>query len=84
MGYVNRDDDQAAVRDAAYSDSAIPPVARSATNPAISTSQARWDERVSRKPEYAGWHARAARVAAAKKRFWRRHWQARGEVNGIE
>ena len=79
-GYVNRHDDQAAVRDAANRDSAIPPVARSATNPAISTSQARSDERVSRKREYAWWHALAARVAAAKKRFWRRHWQARGKL----
>jgi hypothetical protein len=79
-GSVNRHDDQAAVRDAANRDSAIPPVARSATNPAISTSQARSDERVSRKREYAWWHALAARVAAAKKRFWRRHWQARGKL----
>jgi hypothetical protein len=84
MGYVNRDHDQAAVRDAANSDSAIPPVARSAINLAIGTSQAGWDERVSRKPEDAWWHARAVRVSAATKRSWRPHWQARGETNGGE
>jgi hypothetical protein len=80
MEYVNRDDDQASVRDAANS---APPAAHSATNQAIGTSQALWDERVSRKPEYTGWHARAVRVAAVKKR-WRRHWQARAEINGGE
>ncbi len=82
--YVNRDDDQAAVRDAADSDRAIHPVARSAENLAIGTSQARWDELVSRKPEPAWRHARAVRVTAAKKRFWRPHWQARGETHGAE
>ena len=56
-----------AVRDAANSDSASPPVARWATN-----------ERVSRRPEHTP-HARVVRVAAAKKRFWRLHWQARAE-----
>lgn len=40
-----------------------------------------WDERASRKPEAAWWHARAVRVAEAKKRFWRRHWLARAEIN---
>ena len=67
-----------AVGDAANSDSAIPPVARSATNQATGTSQARWDERVSRIPEHTR-HARAVRVAAAKMRFWQLHWQARAE-----
>jgi hypothetical protein len=67
-----------AVRDAANSDSAIPSVARSATNQATGTSQARWNERVSRRPEYTR-PARAVRVAAAKKRFWRLHWQARAD-----
>jgi hypothetical protein len=56
-----------AVRDPADSESASPPVARSATN-----------ERVSRRPEHTP-HARAVRAAAAKKRFWRLHWQARAE-----
>jgi hypothetical protein len=84
MEYVNRENDQATVRDAADSDRAIHPAARSAENLAIGTSQARWDERVSRKPEYAWRHARAVRVTAAKKRFWRPHWQARGVTNGAE
>jgi hypothetical protein len=68
-----------AVRDGANSDTAIPPEARSAINQAIGMSQALWNERVSRKPEHTWWHARAVRVAAAKKRFWRRHWQARAD-----
>jgi hypothetical protein len=67
-----------AVSDAANSDSAIPPVAPSATNQATGTSQARWNERVTRKPEHTR-HARAARVAAARSQFWRLHWQARKE-----
>jgi hypothetical protein len=66
------------VRDAANSDSAIPAVAPSATNQATGTSQARWNERVTRKPEHTR-HARAVRVAAAKSQFWRLHWQARAE-----
>jgi hypothetical protein len=68
-----------AVRDAVNSDSAIPPVVPSATDDATSTSRARWNERVSRRPEHTSWHARAVRVAAAKKRIWRLHWQARAE-----
>jgi hypothetical protein len=68
-----------AVRDAANNDSAIPPVARSATNQAAGTSQARWNERVSRRSEHTRWHARAVGVAAAKERFWRLHWQARAD-----
>ena len=65
-----------AVKDAANSDSAIPPVARSATNQATGTSQVQWNERVSRRSEHTRWHARAVRVAAAKKRL---HWQARAD-----
>jgi hypothetical protein len=68
-----------AVRDAADSDSAIPPVARADTDQATGTSQVRWNEQVSRRPEHTWRHARAVRVAAAKKRFWRVHWQARAE-----
>jgi hypothetical protein len=68
-----------AIRDPANSDSAIPPVARADTNQATGTSQARWNERVSRRPEHTWRHARAVRVAAAKSRFWRAHWQARAE-----
>lgn len=67
------------VRDAANSDSALPPVVRAATNQATGTSQARWNERVSRRPEHTWWHARAVPVAPAKKRFWRLHWQARAD-----
>jgi hypothetical protein len=68
-----------AVRDAANSDSAIPPVARPATNQATGTSQARWNERVSRRSEHTRSHARAVRAAAAKERFWRLYWQARAD-----
>jgi len=66
-----------AVRDAANSGSASPPVALSAPNQATGTSQS-WNERVSRRPEHTR-YTRAVRVAAAKKRFWRLHWQARAE-----
>jgi hypothetical protein len=68
-----------AVRDAANSDNAIPPAARSATNQAAGTSQARRNERGSRTPEHTRSHARAVRVAAAQKRFGRLHWQARAD-----
>ena len=68
-----------AERDAVNSDSAIPPVVPSATDHATSTSRARWNERVSRRPEHTSRHARAVRVAAAKKPNWRLHWQARAE-----
>jgi hypothetical protein len=68
-----------AVRSAANSDSAIPPVARADTDQATGTSQARWNEQVSQRPAHTWRHARAARAAAAKKRFWRVHWQARAE-----
>jgi hypothetical protein len=67
------------IRDAANSDSAIPPGAPSATNQTIGTSQARWNERVSRKPQHTWWHARGVRVAAAKKRVWRSYWQVRAD-----
>ena len=66
VGHANRDDDQAAVKDAANSTNAIPYA---------------WDERASRKPKGAWRHTRAVRVAEAKKRFWRRHWQARTEIS---
>ena len=67
------------VSDAANSDRAIPPVVGSATNEATGASQAPWNERVSRGPEHTSRHARAVRVAAAKKRFWRRQRQARAD-----
>jgi hypothetical protein len=68
-----------AVRDAVNSDSAIPPVVPWATDHATSTSRARWNGRVSRRPEHTSPHARAVRVAAAKKPIWRLQWQARAE-----
>ena len=68
-----------AVRDAVNSDIAIPPVVPSATDHPTSTSRARWNERLSRIPEHTSRHTRAVRVAAAKKRIWRLHWQARAE-----
>jgi hypothetical protein len=68
-----------AVSAAGNSDSVIPPEARSTTNQTTGTSQALWNNRVSRRPEHTWWHARAVRVAAAKSRFWRRHWHARAD-----
>ena len=67
------------VRDAVNSDSAIAPVAPSATDHATSTSRARWNERVSRRPEHTSRHPPAVRIAAAKKPIWRLHWEARAE-----
>jgi hypothetical protein len=68
-----------AVRDAVNSDIAIPPVVLSATDHTTSASQARWNEQLSRRPEHTSRHTPAVRVAAAKKRTWRLHWQARAE-----
>jgi hypothetical protein len=82
IGYANRDNDQAALKDTAKSDNAIPSAARSATIPAIGTRQAQSEERASQKLEQDWWHARVVRVAPAKKRSWRRHWQARLEIGG--
>jgi hypothetical protein len=66
-GHGNRDDNQAAAKNAANSTNAIPYA---------------WEERASRKPKEEGWwHTRAVRAAEAKKRFWRRHWLARAEIN---
>jgi hypothetical protein len=79
VGHANRDDDQAAVK-AANSDSAIPHTPQTALVIAIAARQAWWDERASRKPKGAWSHARAVRVTAARKRFWRRHWLARAEI----
>ncbi len=82
IGYANRDNDQAALKDTAKSDNAIPSAARSATIPRIGTRQAQSEERASQNLEQDWWHARAVRVAAAKKRSWRRHSQARAEIGG--
>jgi hypothetical protein len=81
VGHANRDDDQAAVKDAANTANVIPYMDQVATVNAPAAMQAWWDERASRKPKKAGWHARTVRVAEAKKRFWRRHWHARAEIN---
>jgi hypothetical protein len=64
-GHADRDDDQAAVNDAANSANAIAYA---------------W-EGASRKPKTAWGHTRAVRVTEAKKRFWRHHWQARTEIS---
>ena len=76
VGQTNRDN-QAAIPDAASSPSATP-TAQAA--PAITTRQAWRDDHASRNPKEAWHRERAVRVAAAKKRFWRRHWQARAEI----
>jgi hypothetical protein len=65
-----------AVGNRADSGSAIALVARADANQAAGTSQVRWSERVSQRPEHTWWHARMVRAAAAKKRFWRLYWQA--------
>jgi hypothetical protein len=81
VGHANRDDDQAAGKDAANSANAIPYAGQPATVNVLAAMQAWRDERARRKSKEAWWHARAVRVAEAKKRFWRRHWQARAEIN---
>jgi hypothetical protein len=78
----NRDDDQVTAKIAGNSDRAISDATPSAAIPAIAARQARWHEWASQKPGPAWWHARAVRLAAANKRFWRRHWQARAEIHG--
>jgi hypothetical protein len=80
VGYSNRDDDQPAVKGAANTASAIPYAAQTATATSLATAPAWWNERASRKPKGAWLHARAGRVAAAKQRSSRRHWQARAEI----
>jgi hypothetical protein len=82
VGYANRDDDRAGLKDAADSANAVASVLRSAKVPVTGTNSARSDDGVSRKPEPAWRHARPIRVAAATKRFWRRHWQARAKISG--
>jgi hypothetical protein len=80
VGYPNHDDDQPAVKGAANTASAIPYAAQTATATSLATAPPWWDERASRKPKGAWLHARAGRVAAAKQRLSRRHWQARAEI----
>lgn len=79
VGQTNRDN-QAAVSDAANSPNATPNAAQTATLAAIATRQDWTDEQARRKPKEAWRHAPAVRVAAEKKRYWRRHWQARAEI----
>jgi hypothetical protein len=81
---ANDGDDQAAARGPSNRASATPHPAHAATVGAIATNQAWWDERASRKPKEVWWRTSAVRVAAAKKRFWRRHWQPLTEINGGE
>jgi hypothetical protein len=80
VGYPNRDNDQPAVRGAANTASTIPYAAQTVTGTSLATGPAWWDKRASRKPKGAWLHARAGRVAVAKQRFSRRHWQARAEI----
>lgn len=80
VGRTNRGN-QVAVTDAAdsprsYSSRVIPNAAQAATVAAIATREAWWDEHARRKLKEA-WRARVA-----KKRFRRRHWQARVEIGG--
>lgn len=77
--HASRDNDQGAVSDRAYSDGAAPYAAGPGIVPAMATREARRDEKTSRKPGPARWHAWAVRVATAKKRLYR---QARAEMNG--
>jgi hypothetical protein len=81
VGYANRDNDQPAFEDAANGANAIPYAGNTATGGALAAMQAWWDERARGKPKEAWSHARAVRVAEAKKRFWRRHLQAPAEIN---
>ena len=66
-------------RDAVNNDNAIPSVVPSATDHVTSTSRARSNERLNRRPEHTSRYARAVRMAAAKKRIWRLHREARAE-----
>jgi hypothetical protein len=81
VGHAGRDDDQAATNHTANSASAIPYAAQTDTVTATATRGAGWDEGPGRKPKKALWHAQAGRLAAAEKRFWRPHLQARAQIN---
>jgi hypothetical protein len=80
----NGGDDQAAIRGPSNRASAAPHPAHAATVGAMATNQVWWDERASRKPKGVWWRTSAVRVAAAKRRFWRRHWQPLTEITGGE
>jgi hypothetical protein len=80
VGHVNRSDDHPAAKEEPNTVIAIPYAAQTATVTSIATRQDWSGERASRKPKGASWHARTGRVAVAKQRFSRRHWQARAEL----
>jgi hypothetical protein len=81
VGHTSHDDDQAAVKPAADSTSGIPYGVERAAVTSIGMRQPWWDERASRQSKTLSWHARAVRIAAEKKQFWRRHRQVRAETD---
>ena len=80
VGHANRGDDQPAATGGPNTVTAIPYAAQTVPVTSLATRQAWSGERASRKPKGAWWHARAGRVAAAKQRVSRHHWQARAEL----
>jgi len=80
VGHANRSDDRPAAKGEPNTVTAIPYAAQTATVISLATRQNWSGERASRKRKGASWHARTGRVAAAKQRFSRRHWQARAEL----
>jgi hypothetical protein len=81
---ANDGNDQAAVTGPSDRASATPHPAHAATVGELATNQAGWDEPASRKPREVWWRTPAVRAAAAKKRFWRRHWHPVAEINSGE
>ncbi len=79
---ANSGDDQAAAKGATNRASSISHTGQTATVTAFAASSHWWDERASRKPQEGWWRMSAVRGAAARKRFWRRHWQPLAEMNG--
>jgi hypothetical protein len=80
VGHANRSDDRPAAKGEPNTVTAIPYAAQTATVISLATRQDWSGERASRKRKGASWHARTGRVAAAKQRFSRPHWQARAEL----
>ena len=74
IGHANRSDDRPANGEPNTA-------AQTATVISLGTRQDWSGERASRKRKGASWHARTGRVAAAKQRFSRRHWQARAGLS---
>src|SRR4029077_11445641 len=81
VGHAKRSDDRPAAKGEPNTVTAIPYAAQTATVISLATRQDWSGERASRKRKGASWHARTGRVAAAKQRFSRRHWQARAELS---